>query len=248
MKKEKVMRKQNRKIKDLRRFYRWSCCIARRHCENFRLARWSLHDRDNKRRSQCRNNAKQKFSDKAAEAHDKVNSISNDLKSAIERDPLVAVLLAALAGFIIGTLSRSRKWAAFSSGKCRRLWHRLNAWRSAFCVKQRWPLSHSRASSPASPSFRSQASSGCPVSPAQPWRLWRSPASICLSRLSASSRRAVAAQRQNQPRQPSKERRTAPLTIQCSKIRHSRTLLEQTATQTDEDKKSEYFLILLLIN
>ncbi len=68
-----------------------------------------LHDKTTNGVFDAVDSAKQKFSDKAAEAQDKVNSISNDLESAIERNPLVAVLLAALAGFIIGMLSRSRK-------------------------------------------------------------------------------------------------------------------------------------------
>ncbi|MGP0061083.1 MAG: YqjD family protein [Beijerinckiaceae bacterium] len=53
--------------------------------------------------------ARQTLSDKAAEAQDKVNSISADVESTIERNPLVAVLIAALAGFVVGILSRSRK-------------------------------------------------------------------------------------------------------------------------------------------
>jgi ElaB/YqjD/DUF883 family membrane-anchored ribosome-binding protein len=68
-----------------------------------------LHDKTTSSVLDAVDGAKQKFSDKAAEAQNKVNSISNDLESAIERNPLVAVLLAALAGFIIGTLSRSHK-------------------------------------------------------------------------------------------------------------------------------------------
>ena len=53
--------------------------------------------------------ARQTISDKAAEAQDKVNSMSAELEATIERNPLVAVFLAALAGFIVGTLSRSHK-------------------------------------------------------------------------------------------------------------------------------------------
>lgn len=53
--------------------------------------------------------ARQKISDKATEAQDKVGAISADLESTIERNPLVAVFLAAFAGFVIGMLSRPRK-------------------------------------------------------------------------------------------------------------------------------------------
>lgn len=53
--------------------------------------------------------ARQKLSDKATEAQDKVGAISADLESTIERNPLVAVFLAAFAGFVIGMLSRPRK-------------------------------------------------------------------------------------------------------------------------------------------
>lgn len=53
--------------------------------------------------------ARQTISDKATEAQDKVNSMSAELEATIERNPLVAVFLAALAGFIVGTLSRSHK-------------------------------------------------------------------------------------------------------------------------------------------
>jgi ElaB/YqjD/DUF883 family membrane-anchored ribosome-binding protein len=53
--------------------------------------------------------ARQTFSDKAAEAQDKVSSISADVEATIERNPLVAVLIAAFAGFVVGILSRPRK-------------------------------------------------------------------------------------------------------------------------------------------
>jgi ElaB/YqjD/DUF883 family membrane-anchored ribosome-binding protein len=53
--------------------------------------------------------ARQTISDKAAEAQDKVSSMSAELEATIERNPLVAVFLAALAGFIVGTLSRPHK-------------------------------------------------------------------------------------------------------------------------------------------
>jgi ElaB/YqjD/DUF883 family membrane-anchored ribosome-binding protein len=53
--------------------------------------------------------ARQTISDKATEAQDKVNSMSAELEATIERNPLVAVFLAALAGFIVGTLSRPHK-------------------------------------------------------------------------------------------------------------------------------------------
>jgi ElaB/YqjD/DUF883 family membrane-anchored ribosome-binding protein len=53
--------------------------------------------------------ARQTLSNKAAEAQDKVSSISADVEATIERNPLVAVLIAALAGFVVGVLSRSHK-------------------------------------------------------------------------------------------------------------------------------------------
>ena len=53
--------------------------------------------------------ARQKLSDKAAKAQDRVSSIGADLESTIEHNPLVAVFLAAFVGFVIGILSRQRK-------------------------------------------------------------------------------------------------------------------------------------------
>ncbi len=68
-----------------------------------------LHDKTTSGVLNVVDNTKQKFSDKASEAQDKVNNISKDLESTIERNPLIAVLFAALVGFILGTLSRSHK-------------------------------------------------------------------------------------------------------------------------------------------
>jgi ElaB/YqjD/DUF883 family membrane-anchored ribosome-binding protein len=53
--------------------------------------------------------ARQKLSDTAADAHEKVGNLGDDVEATIERNPLVAVLLAALAGFIVGMMSRPRK-------------------------------------------------------------------------------------------------------------------------------------------
>ena len=54
-------------------------------------------------------NARQKFSDTASDAQDKVGAVSADLESAIERNPLVAMLIALGAGLLMGLLSRSRR-------------------------------------------------------------------------------------------------------------------------------------------
>lgn len=53
--------------------------------------------------------ARQRFSDKAAEAQTKVSSMSADVEATIERNPLAAVVIAALAGFLIGLLTRPHK-------------------------------------------------------------------------------------------------------------------------------------------
>ena len=50
-------------------------------------------------------NARQKISDTAGKAHDRVAGASTDLETTIERNPLVAVL----AGILIGLLSHGRK-------------------------------------------------------------------------------------------------------------------------------------------
>lgn len=68
-----------------------------------------LHEKTTSKVLDAVGTARQKFSDKASEAQDKVSNISSDLEATIEHNPLVAVLLAALAGFIIGMLSRSSK-------------------------------------------------------------------------------------------------------------------------------------------
>lgn len=53
--------------------------------------------------------ARQRLSDTAAGAQEKINSMSADLEATIERNPLIAIFLAALAGFLLGLLSRSQK-------------------------------------------------------------------------------------------------------------------------------------------
>jgi ElaB/YqjD/DUF883 family membrane-anchored ribosome-binding protein len=59
--------------------------------------------------SEVVDDARHRFADKAAEAQERVGAIGADLESTIERNPLVAVLLAAFAGFVIGMLSRPRR-------------------------------------------------------------------------------------------------------------------------------------------
>lgn len=54
-------------------------------------------------------NARQKISDTASKAQDRVAGASSDLEATIERNPLVAVLIAMVAGILVGMLSRSRK-------------------------------------------------------------------------------------------------------------------------------------------
>jgi len=53
--------------------------------------------------------AKQKISDTASKAQDRVAGTSADLESTIERNPLAAVLIALVAGLLVGLLSRGRK-------------------------------------------------------------------------------------------------------------------------------------------
>lgn len=55
------------------------------------------------------NNARQKFTDSASDAQDRVSAISSDLESTIERNPLTAILVAIGAGILIGLMSRPRK-------------------------------------------------------------------------------------------------------------------------------------------
>lgn len=54
-------------------------------------------------------NAKQKISDTASKAQDRVSETSADLESTIERNPLAAVLVAMVVGLMIGLVSRGRK-------------------------------------------------------------------------------------------------------------------------------------------
>jgi ElaB/YqjD/DUF883 family membrane-anchored ribosome-binding protein len=53
--------------------------------------------------------ARRKLSESSAQAQDHVKSVGADLEAAIERNPLVAVLGAIVAGFLIGTLTRPGK-------------------------------------------------------------------------------------------------------------------------------------------
>ncbi|WP_245270603.1 hypothetical protein [Beijerinckia mobilis] len=52
--------------------------------------------------------AKAKFSSSASQAQEQVSSLSSDLEATIERNPVVAVLVAALAGLLVGLISRPR--------------------------------------------------------------------------------------------------------------------------------------------
>ena len=53
--------------------------------------------------------ARQKFSETASKAQDRVAGASSDIEETIERNPLVAVLVALVAGILVGLLSRGRK-------------------------------------------------------------------------------------------------------------------------------------------
>ena len=54
-------------------------------------------------------NARQKISDSASKAQDRVASASSELEATIERNPLSAVLIAMVMGLLVGLLSRGRK-------------------------------------------------------------------------------------------------------------------------------------------
>jgi len=54
-------------------------------------------------------NARQKISDTASKTQDRVAGASTDLETTIERNPLAAVLIAMVAGILVGLLSRGRK-------------------------------------------------------------------------------------------------------------------------------------------
>ena len=53
--------------------------------------------------------ARRKLSDGATDAKDRLSGASSDLEATIERNPLIAVLVAMVAGLVIGLLSRGRK-------------------------------------------------------------------------------------------------------------------------------------------
>ncbi len=54
-------------------------------------------------------NARQKVSDTASKTQDRVARASTDLETTIERNPLAAVVIAMVAGILIGFLSRGRQ-------------------------------------------------------------------------------------------------------------------------------------------
>ena len=53
--------------------------------------------------------AQGRIMDKAADAQDRFMAATADLESTIERNPLIAVLIALFIGLLMGTLSRARK-------------------------------------------------------------------------------------------------------------------------------------------
>jgi ElaB/YqjD/DUF883 family membrane-anchored ribosome-binding protein len=53
-------------------------------------------------------NARQKISETAGKAQDRVAEARSDLETTIERNPLAAVLIAMVAGIAVGLLSRAR--------------------------------------------------------------------------------------------------------------------------------------------
>ena len=53
--------------------------------------------------------ARQKLSDSAAEAQNRLRGAGSDIEALIERNPLVAVLAALSAGLLIGMMSGARK-------------------------------------------------------------------------------------------------------------------------------------------
>jgi ElaB/YqjD/DUF883 family membrane-anchored ribosome-binding protein len=53
--------------------------------------------------------ARQKFSDGAAGAQHQLRGVGSDIEAAIERNPLVAVLIALSAGLLIGMMSGARR-------------------------------------------------------------------------------------------------------------------------------------------
>ena len=55
------------------------------------------------------NNARQKISDTANKAQDPVAGTSTTLETTIELKPMVAALIAMVAGMLVGLLSRGRK-------------------------------------------------------------------------------------------------------------------------------------------
>ena len=53
--------------------------------------------------------ARQKFSDGAAEAQNRLRGMGSDIEATIERNPLAAVLTALSAGLLIGMISGARR-------------------------------------------------------------------------------------------------------------------------------------------
>jgi len=53
--------------------------------------------------------ARQRILDEAAQAKSHIRSVSAELENSIERNPLLALFAGAVAGFVIGLMSRPRK-------------------------------------------------------------------------------------------------------------------------------------------
>lgn len=53
--------------------------------------------------------ARRKLADGAAEAQGRVGAVGSDLEATIERNPLMAVLIAMVAGLLIGMFSRTQR-------------------------------------------------------------------------------------------------------------------------------------------
>jgi ElaB/YqjD/DUF883 family membrane-anchored ribosome-binding protein len=53
--------------------------------------------------------ARHRFADGAASAKDRLSGATSNLEASIERNPLVAVLIAVATGLVVGLISRGRK-------------------------------------------------------------------------------------------------------------------------------------------
>jgi ElaB/YqjD/DUF883 family membrane-anchored ribosome-binding protein len=55
------------------------------------------------------NDVRQKFSEQTTDVKDRLSGAGSDLETAIQRNPLMAMLIAMVAGLLIGLLSRPHK-------------------------------------------------------------------------------------------------------------------------------------------